>query len=99
MPDPREDARRQYAKARAEFEKLETQDKTAFVVEATFATLGQAVEETGRQVADVIERVANLDFGWDRPAWGTDAGAPNPAAPPTSARRATRRKTDEDDEA
>lgn len=49
MPDAREDARKQYAKTRAEFEKLETQDKTAFVVEATFTTLGQAVEETGRQ--------------------------------------------------
>ncbi len=103
MPDPREDARRQYSKARAEFEKLETQDKTAFVVEATFATLGQAVEDVGRELADALERVANADFDWwDRPSWGTDAAtdpAPNPAAPPTAAKRSARRATSEDDEA
>ena len=100
MPDPREDARKQYSKTRAEFEKLETQDKTVFVVEATFATLGQAVEETGRQFADVLERVANLDFGWNSPAWGSDAATPNPAAPPTSATKSTsRRATTDDDEA
>ncbi len=105
MPDPRrETARAQYFKARAEFEKLETQDKTAFVVEATFATLGQAVEDAGRGLADVLERVASYDFGWgesawNRPMWGTDAdaGGPNPATPPTSAKRARSTKTDEDE--
>lgn len=106
MPDPREDARKQYSKTRAEFEKLETQDKTAFVVEATFATIGQAVEDAGRELADVLDRVANYDFDWwDRPSWGSDvaseADAPNPAEPPTSAKKSTsrRKKTEEDDEA
>ena len=59
MPDDREDARKQYTKTRDEFEKLNAQDKTAFVVEATFTTIGQAIEETGRQFADVLERVAD----------------------------------------
>lgn len=98
MPDAREDARKQYAKTRAEFEKLETQDKTAFVVEATFTTLGQAVEETGRQFADVLERVANFDFGsWREP--GSEPDAPNPAEPPSAAKRApSPRKQSGDDE-
>ncbi|MEM1044111.1 MAG: hypothetical protein AAGI91_15990 [Bacteroidota bacterium] len=98
MPD-REEARKQYSKTRAEFEKLETQDKTAFVVEATFATLGQAVEDTGRQFADILERVANMNFGREH-----DPDAPNPAAPPsakkkTAKKRTTtrRKKKDEDD--
>ncbi len=104
MPDPREEARKQYSKTRDEFEKLETQDKTAFVVEATFATIGQAVEDAGRQFADVLERVANYDFDWwDRPSWGSDvaseADEPNPAEPPTAKKRAKRRKKTEDDEA
>lgn len=96
MPDAREDARKQYSKTRDEFEKLGTQDKTAFVLEATFATIGQAIEDTGRQVADVLERVANYDFG-ARP--DTDPPAPNPAAPPSAKERASaksKREADED---
>ena len=101
MPDDREDARKQYTKTRSEFEKLNAQDKTAFVVEATFTTIGQAIEETGRQFADVLERVASYDFGsWREP--GSERDAPNPAAPPASASRASspprRRKSVDEDE-
>ncbi len=101
MPDAREDARRQYAKTRAEFEKLEPQDKTAFVVEATFTTLGQAIEETGRQFADVLERVVNFEF--DFGSWreeGSEPDAPNPAEPPSAAHRASsrRKKSGEEEE-
>lgn len=97
MPDTREDARRQYAKTRAEFEKLEPQDKTTFVVEATFTTLGQAIEETGRQVADVLERVVNFDFGtWREPS--SEPDTPNPAAPPSAAQRAPSRRNKASDE-
>lgn len=99
MPDAREDARRQYAKTRAEFEKLEPQDKTAFVVEATFTTIGQAIEETGRQFADVLERAVNFDFGSWREE-GSEPDAPNPAEPPSAARRApSARKKSDDEEA
>ena len=94
MPDAREDARKQYSKTRDEFEKLGTQDRTAFVLEATFATLGQAIEDTGRQVADVFERVANYDFG-ARPE--AEPPSPNPARPPSAKRRASA-KPEETDE-
>jgi hypothetical protein len=99
MPEDREDARKQYSKTRAEFEKLETQDKTTFVVEATFTTIGQAIEETGRQFADVLERAANFDF--DFGSWreeGSEPDAPNPAAPPTAAKRAPSRSKKSSDE-
>lgn len=99
MPDAREEARKQYTKTRSEFEKLNPQDKTAFVVEATFTTIGQAIEETGRQFADVLDRVASFDFGsWREP--GSERDAPNPAEPPASSTRAAsaarrRKPTDE----
>lgn len=43
------------AAARAAFDKLDTTEKTSFILEATFNTIGQALEETGRRVADVVE--------------------------------------------
>lgn len=60
MQQAREDARRPYERARDEFEKLETKDKAAFVLEATFATLGQALEDVGRVAAEVFEQAAGL---------------------------------------
>lgn len=103
MTDAREDARQQYSKTRAEFEKLGTQDKTAFVLEATFATIGQAIEETGRQVADVLDHVANFDFGsWREPGDEPSASpenASNPAEPPSASKRAPAKPTKNDDEA
>ena len=41
--------------ARAAFDKLDTNEKSAFIFEATFNTIGQALEETGRRVADIFE--------------------------------------------
>lgn len=103
MTDAREDARQQYSKTRAEFEKLGTQDKTAFVLEAVFTTVGQAIEETGRQVADVFDHVAHFDFGtWresgDEPNAPAE-GAPNPAEPPSATKRASARPKRDGDEA
>lgn len=99
MPETRENAREQYSKTRAEFEKLGTQDKTAFVLEATFATLGQALEDTGRQVADALDHLANFDFGSWREE-GSESDAPHPAEPPTAKQRAStpRREKDAEDE-
>lgn len=100
MTDAREDARQQYSKTRAEFEKLGTQDKTAFVLEATFATVGQAIEETGRQLADVLDHVANFDFGsWRERGDEPDARAeraPNPAEPPSATKRAPAKPNQDD---
>jgi hypothetical protein len=102
MPDARKDARKQYKKTRSEFEKLETQDKTAFVLEATFATIGQAIEETGRHFADAMERAATFDFGSWREEGDEPDDAPNPAEPPSAKKRATKssakKKTSEKDE-
>jgi hypothetical protein len=102
MPDAREDARKQYKKTRSEFKKLETQDKTAFVLEATFATIGQAIEETGRHFADAMERAATFDFGSWREEGDEPDDAPNPAEPPTAKKRATKpsakKKTSKKDE-
>jgi hypothetical protein len=90
MPDARKDARKQYKKTRSEFEKLETQDKTAFVLEATFATIGQAIEETGRHFADAMERAATFDFGSWREEGDEPDDAPNPAEPPSAKKRTTK---------
>lgn len=53
--------------ARAAFDKLNTSEKSAFIFEATFNTIGQALEETGRRMADIFESV-NVDdmFSGDR---------------------------------
>ena len=42
------------ARAREAFDHLPTTEKTAFVIEATFATIGSALRETGQRLADVI---------------------------------------------
>lgn len=80
-------------RARAAFDDLSTADKTAFVLEATFQTLGQAIGETGRHVSDALTDLSDLDVeAWFRPspsrpappATGTPPGAdaPGPAMPP-----------------
>ncbi len=56
MPAPRppiDDLRRA-------FERLATPDKAAFVLEATFDTIGQAIAETGRRVSTAV-RDLDLD--------------------------------------
>ncbi|CAN5514986.1 hypothetical protein BH23BAC4_BH23BAC4_07850 [soil metagenome] len=55
-----------YEQARAAFEDLGTEDKTAFAVEAAFNAFGTAVKDAGRALADVIERVQKEDF-WKAP--------------------------------
>lgn len=58
MSDAQSSKRASYEDARSAFERLDTQDKVAFVVEATFTTLGLAVEQAGRALAAVIEDLA-----------------------------------------
>jgi hypothetical protein len=70
MTDARSE-RSSYKEARSAFEKLEAQDKVAFVVEATFTAVGHAIEEVGRGLADVFDglaRDAARSFGDDEPA-------------------------------
>ncbi len=40
---------------RRAFERLTTSDKAAFVLEATFDTIGQALAETGRRVSTAVQ--------------------------------------------
>lgn len=61
---------------RKAFDGLATSEKAAFVFEATFNTLGQALNETGRRVARAIDDLQVDD--WFR------APAPGPAAPPAA---------------
>ncbi|MEM6287399.1 MAG: hypothetical protein AAF845_09590 [Bacteroidota bacterium] len=71
---------------RKAFSDLDTSEKAAFVFEATFATLGQALDETGQRVAEAID---DLDIeSWFRPSTSKDAD-PEPKAKP----RASRSKT------
>jgi hypothetical protein len=58
MTEARSSERTSYHEARSAFEKLETQDKVAFVVEATFTTLGRAIEHAGRTFSVVLDDLA-----------------------------------------
>lgn len=58
MTDAHSSDRTAYEHVRSAFEKLETQDKVAFVVEATFTTMGHVVEDVGRGLGDLFEGLA-----------------------------------------
>ena len=76
-PDP-------FDSVRDAFAGLGTSEKAAFVLEATFQTLGQALAETGRRAASVLDDL-DIDSWFQAPT--PDVGAPPPpppAAPPAS---------------
>lgn len=58
MTDARSSERAEFEEARSAFDKLDTQDKVAFVMEAALTTLGKAAEKGGRALADVLEKMA-----------------------------------------
>ena len=61
------------------FSDLGTSEKAAFVLEATFETLGQAISETGRRAASIID---DLDIdSWFRAPDAENVGAPPPPPP------------------
>ncbi|WP_412063333.1 hypothetical protein [Rubrivirga sp. IMCC45206] len=63
------------------FSDLGTSRKAAFVLEATFETLSQALAETGRRAAETID---DLDIdAWFRASEPADVGAPPPPPPVT----------------
>ena len=79
-----------YSHVRDAFSKLDTQDKAAFVLEATFDTLGQALHDVGKSVGDAVDRMGREDFFDDffrRPMHAPEA--PGAAEPPTSASKST----------
>ena len=81
-PNPFDDVREAFAG-------LDTSEKAAFVFEATFATIGQALHETGRRVSEAIDDL-NID-DWFRTPPEADFGAPPP--PPRPKKPAPRAKT------
>src|SRR5690606_32097384 len=103
MTDAREETRQQYAKTRAEFEKLGIQDKTAFVLDATFATIGRAIEGAARRASVAHGYAAHFDFApWRAPDDESDwpaKGTTYPAKPPSAAKRAPAEPKRDDDAA
>ena len=68
---------------RSAFDRLGTSDKAAFVLEATFDTIGQAVAETGRRVADAVSSL-DLDGFFRDPMRPAPPDAARDAAPPSA---------------
>jgi hypothetical protein len=80
---------------RAAFNRLSTADKTAFVLEATFQTIGQAVGETGRRVSETLqdldlETVFNAPCGPKAAPGAAEAAAPPPEPAPAPPKRSRR---------
>ena len=83
-PDPLRDA----------FNRLATPEKVAFVVEATFDTIGQALGETGRRFSDAIKEF-DLDALFTAPGSTSDATAEAEPEAPEARPRGSRRRPPE----
>ena len=91
------------ARAREAFAHLDTPEKTAFVIEATFSTIGAALRETGERLGSILTDFDPDDFfrSPERPApeptpEAKAAAAKKPAATRTrssGAKKTTGKKT------
>ncbi|MEM6326689.1 MAG: hypothetical protein AAF791_06170 [Bacteroidota bacterium] len=72
------------SKARDAFADLPTPEKTAFVIEATFQTIGQAIRETGQHLADIL---TDFDPETFFRTHHEDAEAPSPASKKATAKK------------
>ena len=72
------------ARAREAFSDLDTPEKTAFVIEATFSTIGAALRETGERLGSILTDFDPEDF-FRAPAHRT-------AEPPPEAKAAAAKK-------
>ncbi len=97
MPRPTKDP---FDNVRDAFADLDTSEKAAFVLEATFSTLGQALAETGRRAASVLDDL-DIDAWFTAPprSYGSpeetppaDEPPPMPATPVDIETTATRKK-------
>ncbi len=75
------DRRTPFDDVREAFSDLRTSEKAAFVFEATFNTLGQAITETGRRVSTAIDDLDIDDWFRPPPRPEADFGAPPPPPP------------------
>lgn len=72
-PDP-------FESVRNAFDGLGTSEKAAFVIEATFETISQALAETGRRAAATLDDL-DIDSWFRAPSHAEDVGAPPPPPP------------------
>ncbi|MEL6616066.1 MAG: hypothetical protein AAFQ43_10030 [Bacteroidota bacterium] len=77
------------ARAREAFSDLDTPQKTAFVIEATFSTIGAALRETGERLGDII-RDFDPDAFFHMPE---DEAAPEAEPKAKTTRKTTAKKT------
>ena len=89
MPGPTPDP---YDRVRDAFDSLGTSEKAAFVLEATFSTIGQALAETGRRAAQTIDAL-NIDAWFTAPPETHGAPHATPEPPPMAATPADIKKT------
>jgi hypothetical protein len=82
-PDP-------FDSVRDAFAGLGTSEKAAFVLEATFETLSQALAETGRRAASVLDDLDIDSWFETRAAWDMGAPPPPPAADPPASKPETK---------
>lgn len=80
--DPSPSSSTPFEDVRKAFADLRTSEKAAFVFEATFDTLGQALSETGQRVAEAIDDLDIDSWFQDRPTMGEDFAAPPPPPEP-----------------
>lgn len=50
---PRQD--KQYNKTREDFDRMNLEDRAAFLIEATFSTAAEAIDRAGQELADFVE--------------------------------------------
>ncbi len=93
-----------YEKAWSAFQELGVEERAAFLVEATAATLGHGLEKAGRSLAHALEdlfRAAEAPCG-DGESKESETSEPKASAKKTTRKRATKKtppKTSEDDTA
>lgn len=81
---PKRDPR--YDEARRQFDDLDVEEQSRFLIEATASTLARAILEVGTVLAGEVERLLRRA----RPTSDPEPHGPGPAEPETSQRQATR---------
>ncbi len=78
--------------ARAAFEALGTEDRAAFLVEATLSTVGHGLEQAGRTAADLLDQLFRVESCGDEAAEDEPATPKKKAAPRKRAKKSTPKK-------
>jgi|GEM_PF-6136486 len=73
--------------ARAAFDELNTEDRAAFLLEATLRTVGHGLEEAGKSLAHIVDQLFHTDP--DSEQSNEASMEPEPAKKPTSRTKKT----------